>query len=377
MVSTDLLRNLAAHAGGTRISIYISTESVGRETQQNRIRLKNELQHVEAALEADGLRKPEIEALLQPARDLLSDDTFWEHRDEGLAVFIGEGWMQHYSLDSAPTAGHWIGEHYHLTPMLAAGRPDGRYYLLNLSQNLVRLYVGNRGTLKPVDVEDMPESLTEALPFDQREKQLQHHTSSSNPGGKGQEGSFHGQGTPKDEDKDAIQRFLHKVDAAVQAKLAGDNAPLLIAGVEYLHPMYAQANSYPHLLEEGLHGNLEHTSLQDLHEQSWPLIEPHFARQASEAAQRFADLSGGDQAATKLETIVPAAYGGQVEALLVRRGAEVWGEYDLEANRVHREGEQELVNYAIRQTLGNSGQVYVMDEKEMPTDAEVAAILRY
>ena len=377
MVSTALVRNLAAQKGGTRISIYIPTEKVGRETQQNRIRLKNELQQVEAALEAAEMRKADIEALLQPARALLSDDGFWEHQDEGLAVFIADDELQQYRLAGAPEAGHWIGEHYHLTPMLAAGRPDGRYYLLSLSQNQVRLYVGNRGTLKPVEVKGMPESLAEALPFDEREKQLQHHTSSSNPGAKGRDGSFHGQGTPNDEDKAAIQRFLHRVDAAVQNKLAGGQAPLLIAGVEYLHPMYVQANSYPHLMEDGLRGNLEHASLQDLHEQSWPLVEPQFARQAADTAERYANLSGGDQTAATLERILPAAYGGQVEALLVRRGAQAWGRYDLDANRVVDEGEQELVNYAIRQTLANSGQVYVLDEGDMPADTPLAAILRY
>jgi hypothetical protein len=377
MVSTDLLHNLAAQNGGTRISIYIPTERAGPETQQNRIWLKNELQKVEAALEEAPMRKPEIDALLKPARELLDDDGFWEHREEGLAVFISEGQMQHYSLAGTPEAGHWIGEHYHLTPLLSASRPDGRYYLLNLSQNHVQLLVGNRGTLKPVKVEGMPTSLAEALPFDQYEKQLQHHTSSSSPGGKGQEGSFHGQGTPGDEEKDAILRFLQQVAAAVNTKLAGGQAPLLIAGVEYLHPIYTAANSYLHLMQEGLRGNLERATLQELHEQSWPLVEPHFVREAQDAAARYANLSGGDQVAAALEAIVPAAYAGQVEALLVRRGAEVWGEYDLEANQVRKEGEQELVNYAIRQTLANSGQVYVFSEDDMPADTEVAAILRY
>jgi len=43
-------------------------------------------------------------------------------------------------------------------------------------------------------------------------------------------------------------------------------APLVLAGVEYLFPIYQEANTYPDLVEEGITGNPENLKPEELHD---------------------------------------------------------------------------------------------------------------
>jgi hypothetical protein len=85
---------------------------------------------------------------------------------------------------------------------------------------------------------------------------------------------FHGHGVGKDDAKDNILRFFHLLDQGLYALLGKESAPLVLAGVDYLFPIYREANSYPHLMERGIAGNPEGLKGEELHEQGWRIVEP-------------------------------------------------------------------------------------------------------
>ncbi len=70
------------------MSVFMPTARAGAEIQQGPIRFKNLLKEAESRLEAQEIRKPEIEALLNPAQERLQDDSFWQHQADGLAFFL-------------------------------------------------------------------------------------------------------------------------------------------------------------------------------------------------------------------------------------------------------------------------------------------------
>jgi Bacterial archaeo-eukaryotic release factor family 7 len=154
---------------------------------------------------------------------------------------------------------------YHLKPLLPLLAGDGRFYVLALSQNEVRLLGASRYSTDEVKLgDDVPESLADALKLDEPEKQLQFHTGSSGDGGAGRSAVFHGHGA-KDDSKDNILRYFRKIDRGLRDVLKGQEAPLVVAGVDYLLPIYREANTYSGLVEEGTTGNPEELSVEELH----------------------------------------------------------------------------------------------------------------
>lgn len=89
-VDDSIFDELAATSGRDLISIFIPTHRRGRDVAQDRIRLKNRLSEVEAELDALGWKSRDRSNRLAMAETLLDDREFWEHQDEGLALYIGE-----------------------------------------------------------------------------------------------------------------------------------------------------------------------------------------------------------------------------------------------------------------------------------------------
>lgn len=98
ILSRDDLRTLIRKHEGPCVSVYMPTHRVGREVQQDPIRLKNLLGKAEDRVVAGGVRAPEARELLEPAEMLLHDGLFWQHQSDGLAIFISPEMFHHYRL---------------------------------------------------------------------------------------------------------------------------------------------------------------------------------------------------------------------------------------------------------------------------------------
>src|SRR6185436_3512316 len=97
---TDL-RFLIAQQGKWCVSLYMPTHRVGREEQQDPVRLKNLLAKAETNLIANGLRRPKVQDLMRPAEELLADKDFWQHQSDGLAIFLSNEFFVKYQLPAS------------------------------------------------------------------------------------------------------------------------------------------------------------------------------------------------------------------------------------------------------------------------------------
>jgi hypothetical protein len=399
MVRKNELKSMLQCQGKACVSIYLPTHRTGQEVQQDPIRLKNALSKVEERLLERGLRRPEIDDMLAPARELVQDGPFWQNQADRLAVLIDTDQFRTYRLadDTLPEDDQdldrdaardleplvVVGERFHIKPLLPTLRPDQRYYLLAVDLAEMRLFEGTQWGLEEIDPQSLPDSLAEALRYDDPERQLQFHTSTRTPGGIGQRpATFHGQGVSDDE-KENILRFFHRVDEAIQPVLQ-EGAPLVLAGVEHLLPLYREANSYSNLAREAVRLDTEALEADELHERAWPILERRFAAARREAAALYEQLAGaGDERASgELEQVVPAAYWGRIASLFIARGVQRWGSFDPDANELHLRdegapGDRDLLDFAAVHTLLNSGNLYLVDRVEMPGDGIVAALFRY
>jgi hypothetical protein len=378
------LKQLLEPSGFPCLSLYMPTHR-GGDQQQDHLLIKNMLRQAADRLAASGLKNAEVEDFLRPAQALLEDREFWQHAGDGLALFLSPGFSLSYRLPGSFKELLVIGNSFHIKPLLPLLSGDGKFYLLALSKNEARLYVGTRDAIEEVELKGVPRNMQEALWMDESERFESFHTGTQSPGGSGGErpAVFHGQ-NPQDEEKDNILRYFRMVDRGIQSLLNERTVPLVIAGAEFLHPIYRQASTYPGLFQEGLTGNMEEAGVKDMHARAWQLVEPLFNQQRGAAEETFRQYDGQQNglATSDLKEAVKAAEIGQVETLFVPLGVEHWGRYEPDSHRVlvdrkPRPDSEDLLDLAARKTLLSSGQVYAVPSEELPGEGELAAILRY
>lgn len=382
-LNKEELTELVEDRNGQVVSIFLPTEKLGAETQQNRIRLKNLVAEAETRLSEQGLRKPAIQQLLQPVNELVDDFQFWQHQQLGLAVFCSVNKMRWYRSPVNFTERVVVSPRPYLKPLLRLISRDSLFYVLALSQNQVKLWQGSADGLQEVEVDNMPSSLNEALRYDDPEKQQQFHTSTATPmGGKKRSAMFHGHGAGEDKDSD-LARYFRQIEASLQAVLQDETAPLVLAGVDYLFPIYQEVNTYPHLVEKNISGNPEDMKPGQLHQQALAVLQPRFDQSRQAALEEYHNLVHTDQATTDIRQIVPAAYYGRVKTLFVARGHQQWGCFDPKTDTLELQAESEpdnnedLSDAVVIQTFLKNGEVYVLEKADMPGGAPMAAVLRY
>ncbi|OJX40694.1 MAG: hypothetical protein BGO78_06840 [Chloroflexi bacterium 44-23] len=363
------------------VSIYMPGYRSGRETQEGRLRLKNLLNQAEKELVALGWRVPDAQAILEPAQRLFGYGHFWQHQSEGLAVFLGKDIFHSYRLPLPFEELLVISNYFHFKPLLPYFAHDGHFYILALSQNKVRLLEGTKYSVAEFDAENDLPDLAQALNFDSFTSHLQFHTSSATPGFGKRPAVYHGH-DPSDNEKNTLLRWFHKIDEELLKELEGEQSPLVLAGVDYLFPLYEQANSYPNLIQGGLPGNPEQLSNKELHKEAWNLVEPIFKKDLDQAIEVYSRYKVTAQASDNIRQIILATALGKVSHLFVAADKQVFGKVDIEALRVDviddsEKGDTDLLNLAALETLEKGGKVYVLPIAEMPDQKECAAVFRY
>jgi hypothetical protein len=390
LFNREELNALATRRGDLCVSLYLPTERVEAEQAQNPIRLKNLLKQTRATLRERGMRDREIDALLKPAIDRVEDAPFWISQSDGLAMFISNEEFRYWRLPLRFESICYVGSRFHLKPLFPMMAANNRFYVLALAKNSVRLFQGTHFSMSEVESSEIPASITDALPFEELEKQLQHHA-----GGRiGRDRSdmiFHGQGGGGSDDikskpQDVLRRFFREIDNGLSETLQGETAPLVLAGVEHYLPIYRSTNTYGNLISSQIvGGNVEHTHRQDLHRRAWEIVETLFLKDQEASISGFRDAEGGANGAltsTELEDIIPAAVYGRVDTLFVPIGAHLWGRYDEESQTVtlhesYENGDDDLLDFAAVHTYLNSGAVHALRPENMPVGGSLAATFRY
>jgi hypothetical protein len=384
-------------AGGPCVSIFLPTFRAGGERQQNPIRLKNVVRSVAERLEEDwGMRGPDADELLDPVKRLVDDNSFWLHQSDGLALFLSPDTFKSFRLPVQLNELAVVEKRFHLKPLLPllSGDGDGHFYVLSLSRKNIRLLSGSRFRVQEIDLDSqgVPTSVTEAL-GDLKQIQMQASTSSKTPHrfSMGPRGGpiFSAHATGEENVVAELRNYFERFDDALGKIDVDRKAPVVLAGVEYLLPIYRDAaTTFQNICEDALRGNMEVEKAEDLHAAAWEIVEPHFLQERRKAAERFGDLTGSGRSSTELNDVLPAAHDGRVESLFVARGVRVWGSYDGGENRRitlqsgqgedgPRNGNEDLLDLAAVQTYLNGGKVFVVEQQEVPEGKPLAAVFRY
>jgi Bacterial archaeo-eukaryotic release factor family 3 len=372
---TDLQR-LALGRRGPCVSVFLPTHRAGREVEQAPIRLKNLLRQATDVLKTDGVRAPEIDRLLAPLRRLLDDRLFWQYQSDGLALFSRPGWWRSFRVPLDLPELAVVDDRFHVTPLLQLLAGDGHFFVLALSQNQIRLLEGTRDRVEEVELPGVPLGVRDALQGEEVQKQLRLYV--ADRGGVGAGGIYHGHGHPGEAQAERILRYFRKVDRGLREVLAGERAPMVLAAVEHLSPIYRKANTYPQLVDEVLPGSPEGLSLHELHARAWPIVEPLFLRAQREAVARYDRLAGTGLTSQDAQDIGRAAEDGRIETLFVSQHPA--GPSGAAGDAPVSDGDgglRDVLELATVTALSKGGTVYVFPAGEVPGGGNAAAMFRY
>ncbi|MCB0034170.1 MAG: hypothetical protein KDE51_09130 [Anaerolineales bacterium] len=366
------------------VSLYMPMETVGRETRGNSIRLKNRLTAAREQLETAGMDHREIDTLLEEAMRFEQDREFLEHQSEGLVVFVTREQTKYLKVPISFEPLTVVGPRPHIKPLLDYFANDSQYFVLALSQNQVRLFRGSRYHIEPIEVEEMPQGLEEALRYDDPEARLQLHTTpQTSTGGRGA-ALYHGHGDVETDDKTRLLRYFQIVDKALQSVLAEETAPMVIAAVDYLVPIFREASSYNTILDDHIGGNPDNLSPQELHEKALDILEPLFRQKRQETWDSLAAVQGDEQVVSNIIDVVQVAFQGRVETLFMTAGSPRWGQVNQSTGEVTLEDEPspkniDVLDFAAVQTLKHGGDVFVVteDDEEKSLSEPATAVLRF
>ena len=383
-LTKEHLQELAHFTGINCVSIYLPTHQRGKEVNegQDAIVLKNHYQQIRSHVEKKGFSETEANKYLQPIRNLIDDASFWRHQNQGLAIFLGNDFFRTLKLPYSVLEFSWLSNSFDLGQLVPMTNPNRSFYILGVSLNKVRLLEADEHSVEEINLQGkIPEGMKDALSYYDFEKSLQSHSGNSAGGGGA---IFHGQGGDGNKEDTYIREYFRRVDEALR-DIVRQDCPVVLAAVDEWHPVFRECNTHIKAYPQGISGNPENVSAQELHVRSKAVLNDFFSKDKQKDHDRYITLAGSNQASFDLKEVAPAALDGRIEAIFVRGGIHRWGIVDRTDNSVDLieqpgENAHDLIGKVAVETILHGGRAYVVDQEDMPEtieDAEVAAVFRW
>ncbi len=373
----DVFTELARAEGGLRASIYVPLGAPG-DGRPGRVRLHRALVEAAGELQAAGLPAAEADAWAAAGREAVDGDADME-RGGTVAMFLAGGRAEPVHVADGTVALVRVEARPYVVPLLPALQGDGLFFVLALSRHGLRLLRCTRAGAVPVAIPALARTMEDVLGAEYRPHTLEAHRYGGATGGTA---VYHGQGGEPETIKDRTLRYFQAMAPVVREAVDGDRAaPVILAGVDELFPLYRQASGSPAVRPGGLAGNAEETSDAELHRRALPLAAPVLEAAAQDEAERLQALMGTGLATDDLALIAAKARDGLVDVLFLMQAAPVWGRCDPATDRceVHpaREpGDEDLVNLALIRAHLTGARLFARPVYGMAPQTAVAAVLR-
>jgi hypothetical protein len=362
-----LFEQLADYSSDCCISLYIPAVN----EQHDRITFKNKLQQVKTELQQQQkMSTSDIDNLIAPGYALLQEEDVWRNMTKGLAVFMSKDYFRYARLNVAPKEIILINHSFYLRPLvpLLADVNNDHFYLLMISKKKAKLFRADGFYMEEVAIDDMPDGIEDVVHFEEKEDQKLFRMGDD--------------GAATDE-KENIALYLKEVDRTIwQAVMNREKAPLLLAGIDYLLPIYRSVSSYQHICTEAMIGSYEHQPMSVLYTAAREKMEPVFNKRHEQALDAYCNKLATPLTSSMPETVIPACYYGKVAELFIDQDMHLWGHFDMANNQLELHGTKQdnddcMIDKAITQTILHGGQVHLLPKDKMPKGSDIAALFRY
>jgi hypothetical protein len=388
-ITREELKSLAAREAAVCVSVYLPLHRTFPQTGEDPPLLAKLLQEAEQVIcDRHLLDESATKRMLAPARELIDQEEFWQTSDaDGLGVLLAAEDTAapsffNYRLPYDVAISVDVGSGFHLTPLVHLLECNIEFHLLALGLKHVRLYACDRRSINAVRLPaGVPDSFDAYVMGTEVGRPIQFRASTAGGIGGDQIGLVHGQISYKDDHKIRVKEFVSHVGKEFQQMLKQSSVPLVLAAVDYLHPVFREACPVE-FVAGGVCGSPDELSDQEMHQEAVALVDDWQERRFVDFNGTYASRLAHGHASHQLEVILPAAEKGRVDSLVIGRRLRVWGERDRGGNTVssHLEkqpGDVDLLDLAVRETLLHGGDVHSVEPRSLIEGAPAAAILRW
>lgn len=378
-LTVERVRELMDQAEAPCLSLYQPTYRSFSDKRQNITRFKNLYRDLRNGFKE---RYPDenSQALFETFEGLLSDDDFWNHAQDGLAILACPGRSEVFKVQRRLPEAAFAGDSFFLKPLFRYAQSADRFHVLALTRTQVRLYEGNRYSLDEVGFEeDFLETLRSKL--GDQARAIDPYTIESTLDAGTDSGKF-GQGTRADEIENDKVRFFRAVDETVYEHVSqSSGAPLVLAGLPDNLSTFRSVAKNPSIWEKDIEADPGSMESRTLRESAWKLLEPYYLDRLSRFIETYGKAKANGQGTDELEEAVKAASQGRIQSLLIEDDRHVHGSLDASAGKITQtKGEtaaSDVLDDLAELVIATDGEVIVVPKERMPTTTGLAATFRF
>jgi len=368
-------------ATGPCVSVYmqLSSTSPAQNSKMNSLEWKNTLRGLNGKVGQFGEKGRELIDSLPDWQSILQLHT--RPQGKSVAVFRSPEVFRATWLDRGVVSRAFVGPRFHIRPLLPDLTRDRDFYLLALSQNDVRLLRCSTRTSEEIPFPAGTIGSFEVWMNTAKPDHVLDNRGSVGPTAGHMKGVMFSTSSDREAKGQYLSHFFKQIDRGVNELLRGQTEPLVLAAVEYERSLYRTVSSYPHLVQESVHGAPNGLKAGEMHARALEALERCYNTEVDNRLTEW-NHKVGSGASNRLKDVVTAAYDGRVTVLLVSDSLEQTGVFDETTHTVKgREtgtaNDEDLVNDAAVQTILHAGSVLVAPNAKMPNGAPAAAIYRF
>lgn len=361
------------------VSIYQPTHRHFPDNQRDPIAFKNLSREVEDSLKQQ-FRNRDIQPFMEPLRSLVSDSHFWNHTLDGLAVFVDSDRHEVFPLQSPVPQIAVVSNRFHVKPLLRYLQSSDRFQVLCLSRNRASMWEGNRYIVDSMEAEGFPMTIEDVLGAELTEPHL---TVAGYGKGVGGTPMHHGHGSRKDETEIDDERFFRGIDREVLERFSKPSElPLILVALPRHQAMFRSVSQNRWLLGDGVSGDPESYSSEELRKMVWEILEPQYVARLARLTDQFHASFAQHLGSGDLSDVARATVAGRVGTLLVDADEHRPGRIDAATGAI-QSGELampdvgDMLDDVAEMAIARGGEVIVVPHDRMPTKSGLAAIFRY
>ena len=384
-ITAEHLTTLLAVHEPPCISLYMPTHRFHPDNQQDSIRYRNLLQETERSL-IQKYPTREVRALLKKLQALAHDESFWNHRTDGLAILSSLDTFQLFELQWTVKTLLVVADSFHTKPLLRALQAADRYQVLCLNRHEAKLYEGNRYALDPVELTNVPSTITEALGEELTEQHMtvaSYGAGAARAAGGGATPSIHAHGDKKDEVDIDRDRFFRAIDRTILEHHSRPSAlPLMLATLTEHHAPFREVSHNPFLMADGIMTDPDALSLDQLRAKAWQIVEPVYLERLAKVVESYRIACSRQLGSDDLAQVAQAVMAGRVGTLLVEDDRQIPGKIDRATGQIQSDDlsdpqVDDLLDDLAENVLRMKGEVVVVPTERMPSATGLAASYRF
>ncbi|MCR3905761.1 MAG: hypothetical protein NUK62_01845 [Tenericutes bacterium] len=361
------------------ISIYQETSRHLTENKRDALVFKNLVKEVEKSL-LEKYDKKEIKPLVEMFSELENSSTFWSHTFDGIAIFASLDECIIYNLKKPINTFAVVSDSFHIKPLIHYFQIAKTYQILDLDAHHFQIFEGTPYHIEKIELDDkIPTTKDEILGTEKTDSYQTHGTY----GGATGKSTFHGHGGKKDEVEIDLERFFRHVDHIVDENVSKQSKyPLILLAPSEYHTLFIERSNNQYLQSKAISGSYETLGKEETMKQIESFTKDILNQKINQLIDQYHQLRTKEKSTDQLIEIISAAIDGRVETLFIESNKMISGRIDpinkkMKTKALTNPDVDDILDDLAQYTLEKSGNVFILNKEDMPTDSGVAAIYRY